>query len=253
MDFIQLGNIILAFWITLFLIICHLISHYITNKKYINTKKLTSFASGAALAYVFLHMLPELVEGNAAIGAVLQHTVTLTPLVDLAIFIIALIGFNFYFGLEIIAQKTHSNAPKVITVYRLHLLMYGIYNFLITYTMPLRVQTGVVYAGIFSIVMGLHFILTDRHFNLHFSRQFNHGGRFFLLAALLLGWGVTAMTNPINVFIVSLMIAFLSGSILYNVFHRELPNGKDSSFISFTLGIVIIGALLLLNSLHLFS
>ena len=47
-----------------------------------------------------------------------------------------------------------------------------IYNALITYTMPLRLRTGVLFAVLFSVAMGLHFVLTDR------SLEERDGNRF---------------------------------------------------------------------------
>ncbi|MEW5912792.1 MAG: hypothetical protein AB1814_09570 [Thermodesulfobacteriota bacterium] len=232
MEFIRLGSILGALIITLLLMVSHYLSPLIKRLPGASERKVTSFAGGVAVAYVFLHMLPELVEGNQAIGQALQDVARLTPLLDLAIFILALAGFTIYYGLELLAQRAAGQGPGVsLRAYYLHLGMYGLYNFLITYTMPLRVQTGLFYAAIFSAAMALHFILSDRSFRRHFRAYFDLGGRLILVAALLAGWVVTALTEPINVELVSLMIAFLAGSILYNVFKEELPSGRNSSYL----------------------
>ncbi|MCH9770461.1 MAG: hypothetical protein K0U12_06235 [Gammaproteobacteria bacterium] len=251
MELINLGSIEFAFWITLFLIFCHYLSPWFDRLPGLNAKRLTSFAGGVAVAYVFLHMLPELVEGNQTIGKLLAESETLTPLLDLGIFIIALFGFNVYFALEVLATRTRV-APDSTNkkVYYLHLMMYGIYNFLITYTMPLRVQSGITYSVIFTLVIGLHFILVDRSFNRNFKQYFSKAGRLFLLALLFLGWLVTALTNPINVVLVSFMIAFLSGSVLYNVFREELPSTQSSSFLSFSCGMLLLTIVLIIMTVY---
>lgn len=248
MEFINLGSILGALVITLVLMISHYLSPLIGRIPGVSERKVTSFAGGVAVAYVFLHMLPELVEGNEAIGEALREVVRLTPLLDLGIFILALAGFTLYYGLELLAQRAAGQSPQAAArVYHLHLFMYCLYNFLITYTMPLRVQTGLFYAVIFTAAMALHFILSDRNFNRHFHDRFSLGGRLVLLASLLAGWLVTALTEPINVVLVSLMIAFLSGSILYNVFKEELPVGGSSSYAWFTLGLGLTAGLLALE------
>jgi len=223
----------------------HYLSPLVSAKSGLNQRKITSFAGGVAVAYVFLHMLPELVEGNEAIGQVLEHKVSLTPLLDLAIFIVALFGFTLYYGLELLASRAADKSPaSSAKVYPLHLGMYCLYNALITYTMPLRVQTGIFFSIIFTVAMGLHFIMTDRNFNRHFYSRFSITGRILLLVSLFGGWLITALTEPINVLVVSLMIAFLSGSILYNVFKEELPAEQKSGYLWFTVGLVVTAALL---------
>lgn len=249
MEFIRLGSLLTALWITCFLMITHYASRFVSRARWLNPRVIGSFASGVAVSYVFLHMLPELVEGNETIGKMLAQSETLTPLMDLGIFIIALFGFTIFFGLEQLAEKSKSQTA-LLNTYRLQLFMYCVYNFLITYTMPLRVQSGVLYALIFTVAIGIHFILTDRNFNRHFQQHFSHGGRLLLLGALFIGWLITAITDPINVLVVSLMIAFLSGSVLYNVFREEIPSGKQTSFLSFCAGIVIIAALLVALAVH---
>ncbi|MBL7210822.1 MAG: hypothetical protein ISS61_00430 [Desulfobacteraceae bacterium] len=245
MEYIALGSITLAFVMTAILMVCHYLSPLIVKIPGLDKRKITSFAGGVAVSYVFLHMLPELVEGNEAIGEILKNDVPLSPILDLGIFIVALFGFNLYYGLEQLARKASAEpSGSSRKVYRLHLVMYCFYNFLITYTMPLRVQTGLLYSIIFTIAMGLHFTMMDRNFNRHFSRQFSATGRKILVLSLLLGWFITAVTEPINVLVVSLMIAFLSGSILYNVFREELPLEK-TSYPAFTLGLIVTAVLLI--------
>lgn len=249
MEFIKLGSIHIALIITLALMVSHYLSPLIRRIPGLDERQVASFAGGVAVAYVFLHMLPELVEGNANLGRLLARMEHLTPLLDLAIFMVALLGFTLYYGLELLAQRAAERSPQAQgRIYTLHLGMYCVYNFLITYTMPLRVQTGLVYALIFTVAMALHFVLSDRNFNRHFRHHFSLSGRLILLASLAAGWVVTALTEPINVMAVSLMIAFLSGSILYNVFKEELPAERNSSYPCFTLGLGVVTALLALEA-----
>lgn len=249
MEFINLGSNLWALVITAVLMATHYLSPLIKHIPGLGEKRLGSFAGGVAVAYVFLHMLPELVEGNEAVGAALEGVVALTPLLDLAIFILALTGFTIFYGLELLAARAGQQGGQAqLGAYYLHLFMYCLYNFLITYTMPLRVQTGAVYAVIFTVAMALHFVFTDRNFNRNFHAQFSIAGRLILVGSLLAGWLVTVLTEPISVILVSLMIAFLSGSILYNVFREELPVEKRSSYPWFVIGLAVTTGLLALEA-----
>lgn len=250
MELIKLGNNIIALVISLALIIAHFFAPQLLRIRGIEGKRFTSFAGGVAIAYVFLHMLPELVEKNADIGNVLGRFVTLTPLLDLAIFFLALIGFNLFYGLELLVVSA-SSSNRVIQrrSYFLQLFMFGLNNFLISYTMPLRVQANLGYALIFSVTMMLHFTLVDRSFSRHFIQMFSLSSRIFLGFCLIFGWFIAVVTEPINVFLVALLIAFLAGSILFTAFREELPMEKGTSYIAFTIGMLLITILLLLEVL----
>ncbi len=71
----------------------HLAAPHIRRLPLVPERATGSFAGGLAVAYVFLHLLPEIAEGNEAIGEALSDAVAPTPLVDLGIFVVALAGF----------------------------------------------------------------------------------------------------------------------------------------------------------------
>ena len=203
-----------------------------------------SFAGGLAVAYVFLHLLPELAEGNEAIGEALADVVEPTPLLDLGIFLVALVGFTAFYGLERLARRSRSGRDEPPGVFWLHLGSFTVYNVLITYTMALRVRTGLVFALLFTLAMGLHFVLTDRGLEEHYPRRFARFGRPVLAAALLLGWMLSAVAAPTSTLVVSVLTALLGGSILLNVFKEELPSDRRSSFPWFLTGLVLYAGLL---------
>ncbi len=208
-----------------------------------------SFAGGLAVAYVFLHLLPEMAEGNEAIGEALGDVVEPTPLLDLAIFLVALAGFAAFYGLERLARQraaTGTGGPEPAGVYWLHLGSFMVYNGLITYTMALRLRTGVAFAVLFAIAMGLHFVLTDRSLEEHYPRRFAHSGRVLLAVALLAGWGLGALFAPTSTVVVALLTALLGGSILLNVFKEELPSAGRSSYGWFVVGLALYAGLLTL-------
>ncbi len=204
-----------------------------------------SFAGGISVAYVFLHLLPELAEGNREVAEALRRQVEASPLLDLAIFLIALLGFVVFYGLERLATRSAGPATDPPRgVFALHLGSFAVYNALITYTMPLRVRTGIVFALLFSLAMGLHFVLTDRGLERQYPRRFRASGGLVLGVALLGGWVLAAVLAPTNVLVVSLMTAFLAGSILLNVFKEEIPSERESRFGWFLVGVAGYAVLL---------
>ena len=72
----------------------------------------TSFGGGMAAAYVFLYLLPRLAEGNEAVGRVLEDRIELTPLTDLAVFVVALLGFLVFTPWSGPPDTRHLEKPK---------------------------------------------------------------------------------------------------------------------------------------------
>lgn len=225
----------------------HLAATRIRKLPFVPEQVTASFAGGLAVAYVFLHLLPEIAEGNEAIGELLEDTIEVTPLFDLGIFVVALTGFTAFYGLDRLATNRRSRkSADSAGVYWLHIGAFSIYNALITYTMTLRLETGVMFAILFSIAMGLHFVLTDRHLEAHYPHRFKASGRLVLAGSLLLGWVLSALFAPTSTVVVAILTALLGGSVLLNVFKEELPSNRGSSFAWFLTGLVIYSALLAL-------
>lgn len=237
-----------AFFATWFLIIFHYLSPWFANRLPKNGKGFVSFAGGTAIAYVFLHMLPDLVEYNEPIGKFLIHTDWLTSFTEINIYIVALLGFIIYYGIELLAERTSQVTNENWQIYALHLFMFCLYNFLITYTMSLRAQISITATILFTFSMALHFVFTDRKFSRLYAKRFNHNGRFFLILALLIGWGSSVLFEPVNVVIAAFMLAFLAGSVLLNVFREELPNAALVNYAWFTAGASVITLTLLLQT-----
>jgi MFS family permease len=110
--------------------------------------------------------------------------------------------------------------------------------------MALRLRTGVAFAVLFTVAMGLHFVLTDRSLEEHYPRRFPRSGRLLLAGALLAGWLLDAVLAPTSTLLVALLTAGLGGSILLNVFKEELPATRRSSYRWFLTGLVLYAGLL---------
>ena len=231
--------------LTLALAALHFLAPHLRRLPGVPEAATASFAGGISAAYVFLHLLPELAEGNREMAEALRRQVESSPLLDLAIFFVALVGFVVFYGLERLAERSRVSAtdpPRA--VFALHLGSFAVYNALITYTLPLRLRTGIVFALLFSLAMGLHFVLTDRGLERRHPRRFRASGVLVLGGALLAGWVLAVVLAPTNVLVVSLMTAFLGGSILLNVFKEEIPSERESRFGWFVVGLVGYGVLL---------
>ena len=237
-----------AFAATIFLMLFHYLSPWFGHHLPDNGSRFTSFAGGVAVAYVFLHMLPSLVEYNKPIGHFLLKSKWLTPFTELTIYIVALIGFLIYYGFDLLAERYRDAGHDDELVYGLHLTMFCLNNFLITYTMSLRTVSSMTATVLFTFTMALHFVLTDSKFDRFYTVRFNHAGRFFLICALFIGWLFSVIFDPVNVLVEAFMVAFLAGSVLLNVFREEMPSTGLTSYCWFSFGVLLITFILLLQT-----
>ena len=74
----------------------HVAAPHVRRLPLVPERATASFAGGLAVAYVFLHLLPEVAEGNEAVGEALSDVLEATPLLDLGIFVVALTGFAIF-------------------------------------------------------------------------------------------------------------------------------------------------------------
>lgn len=280
--------IVLALISALVLAALHLLAPRIRKLPSVPEHATASFAGGLAASYVFLHLLPELAHGNTELRELFGEGSDVSPLTELAIFAVALVGFCLFYGLERLAERskhpsdsdrateaaalgpTSTSAPGAESaspptsaragnaepsgraggggygrVFWVHLGSFAVYNAIITYTLSSTYRTGVAYAVLFTMAMGLHFVLSDRGLEEHYGPQFDRKlPRLLLAGALLLGWALAALFAPTRSLTVSVLTAFLAGSVLLNVFKEEIPTARRSSFPWFITGLLGYAALL---------
>jgi hypothetical protein len=234
-----------ALGLTLVLALGHAVAPRLRRISFLPEHLITSFSGGFAVAFVFLHTLPGLLEHRETLGALLEGQVQSTPLFDLAVFFVALLGFNTFLALELLARRRSEAGEPEVQFFYIHLVAYAIYNVLVTYSMPLRVEASEAFALVFTLAMGMHWVINDRAMETHHPRRFARQGRIVLVGALLLGWLLAWVTEPDSVVTVAFLASFLAGSILSNVFKEELPNDRRSSLPAFVTG-ELIGAIMLL-------
>ena len=231
--------VLLALVSALVLAALHLAAPHIRRLPLVPEHATASFAGGLAVSYVFLHLLPELAEGNRELREVLGESGERSPLLGLEIFLVALIGFVVFYGLERLAERSRRSGSRDddAAVFRLHLASFMFYNGIIGYTLPLDWRTSIPFAILFTVAIGLHFVLSDRGLEEHYGERFDRRPpRLLLAAALLVGWGLASLLAPTSSVVISLLTAFLAGSILLNVFKEEIPSTRRSHFGWFVVG-----------------
>jgi hypothetical protein len=178
-----------------------------------------SVGGGVAAAYVFVHLLPEVARGSVEVAEVLGESTRVTELEEVLLFLVAFGGFLCLYGLDHLAERTRADSG----VFAVHLGAYAAYNAVITYSLPTQFRTGTGTALLFVTAMAVHFLLSDRALAERYTDRFRRTGRPVLVAALVIGYLLAWAFAPTSAVVVSVILALLSGFVLYNVFHDELP------------------------------
>ena len=207
-----------------------------------------SAAGGVSVTYVFLHLLPELSvaqrEFHESAGAVLG-------VVERHVYLLALVGLAVFYGLEHLAMQSRRSTPDqegedrtTPGVFWIHIATFALYNFLVGYLLIKGESEARGSLVMYVLAMGLHFLVNDFALWEHHKLQYTRIGRWVISGAVLIGWGVGALTR-IHGLAVSAALAFLAGGIILNVLKEEVPGERQSRFWAFALGIAGYAVLLL--------
>ncbi|MCC5654244.1 hypothetical protein LC609_31605 [Nostoc sp. XA013] len=230
------------------LVIVHLFSGKL---QFLNTKlrsRWLSFGSGVSVAYVFVHVLPELSKAQVTLQSSLDIRLAF---LEHHVYLVALLGLGVFYGLERFANKSRQHNQKTgkgdITssgVFWIHIASFAVYNALIGYLLVHREESSIKSLLFFSFAMGLHFVVNDNGLRENHKQAYDQIGRWLLVAAIIVGWAI-GIGTVIHQAAVAVLFAFLAGGIVLNVLKEELPEQRESRFWAFALGALGYAILLL--------
>ena len=206
-----------------------------------------SAAGGISVAYVFVHILPEL-EHHQHEFDVRGGPLGLLDASERHVYFVALVGLAAFYGLESLARRYGPRAATASArrrrVFWLHLAAYAAFNVLIGYLLLDRDEPGLLALLTYAVAMAMHFVVADQGLREQFHPAYDRQGRWLLAAAPLVGWalGVWVDVAPLAV---SALFAFLAGGIVLNVLKEELPERRHAHFSAFALGAGVYAAVLL--------
>lgn len=206
-----------------------------------------SAAGGISVAYVFIHLLPELSEGQAVVAGMGWSFLTA---IEHHVYLVALIGLALFYGLERAALRSRNHRKGGVTetsvpVFWLHMVSFALYNVLIGYLLLHREEHGLAALAWYAVAMALHFVVNDFGLREHHKQHYRRRGRWILAAAVLGGWAA-GLAFDVPEAAVSVLFAFLTGGVVLNVLKEELPEDRKSRFWAFALGCFGYAALLLI-------
>ena len=185
-----------------------------------------SAAGGISVAYVVVHLLPELARGQESVDAE-----GILGFVEDHVYIVALIGLAVFYGVELASRRSASRPGTMSAPFVLSMSSFAVYNGIVGYLVVHREDTTRALA-FFVLALGLHFVVNDHALQDRHRESYQRYGRWLLIAALAIGWIVgqfVALSEPA----VGLLVAFLAGGVILNVLKEELPEERQSSFTAF--------------------
>lgn len=207
-----------------------------------------SFGSGVSVAYVFVHILPDLSEAQETIQ---QGVNAELAFLEHHVYLIALLGLAIFYGLEraakISRQQSQDAGGADVTsagVFWLHMISFGVYNALIGYLLVHREVSGLSNLLFFAIAMALHFVVNDYGLHEHHKHMYEKTGRWILAPAVITGWAIGSGTK-LSEAAIAVLFAFLAGGVVLNVLKEELPEERESRFWAFAVGTIGYAVLLL--------
>ena len=208
-----------------------------------------SAAGGVSVAYVFVHLLPDLAEEQETLREAVGESFTF---LEYHVYLVALVGLVAFYGLERAAKTSRRRRRNArgedaagAGVFWLHVCSFALYNALIGYLMLHREDTGLGGLILFAFAMGVHFVVNDFGLREDHKGAYDRAGRWVLAAAVFAGW-VVGLVSEISEAALAVLFAFLAGGVVMNVLKEELPEERESRFWAFVLGAGLYAAVLLL-------
>jgi hypothetical protein len=210
-----------------FLGFLHLIAGRLRFLDVVPRSRWLSAAGGISVAYVVVHLLPELAEGQESVeaGGAIRF-------VEDHVYIVALLGLAVFYGVELTSRQRASSARSPSGAFWLSMASFAIYNAIVGYLLAHREDDTTRTLVFFALALGLHFVVNDHALRERHREAYHNLGRWLIVSALGVGWLVGELTE-ISDAALGLLIAFLAGGVILNVMKEELPEERRSSFTAF--------------------
>ena len=218
----------------------------------IRRRSFLSFSAGAAVAYIFVHLSPEL---EGARNVFVEETAHLAlPLAWYSVHVATMVGFVLFYGLDqfVMGLKPEKELPHSEqehgddTAFRVHVGVLGAYAWLVSYLLVDTLEEGAVPIGLYAVAMGLHFLTVSHGLHKEYGALYDRKGAWLLAVCSLAGWA-SGMLVDFPKPIVAILLGLVAGAVIVNTLIGELPREKEGRFFPFVFGAFFYTALLLIS------
>lgn len=210
-----------------------------------------SLAGGAAVAYVFVDLSPELQaaatdfrESTAHLGSHLLHYGV--PLATMA-------GFLLFYGVEelVIRSREPSDrerrreSKQAHPLFRIHLSVFAAYAWMVGYLLVRSQDHTGVQLTFYAVAMTLHFLGVAHQLEEEHGLLYDRIGGKVLAAGCVAGWAcglAFGLPEPVT----GVLLGVVAGGIMANTMISELPREREGKFGPFLGGAAAYSCLLVL-------
>lgn len=210
--------------------------------------RVASAAAGASVAYVFVDVMPELASWHDRLLAAGEAAL---PYAEQRAYLMALAGFLVFYGLEHMVlgarsgERGEAGRGAADRVYRLHLVGFALYCWLVGYLLAERAARGTAALAFYTIALGLHGIMVDHALRHEHGRAYERIGHW-VLAAAVLGGCVAAFALPVSDRWMARIFAFVAGGVVITSVRSEMPGDRKARLGAFLIGATAFAGLLVL-------
>ena len=208
-------------------------------------RSIVSFGAGMSIAYVFVHVMPEL---HGARRAFAESASIALRYEGMVIYFLSLVGFLAFYGLEHLrkrlARSAEAEAAEEMQAFRLHIAGFAAYAWLIGYLLVHNLEPSKSSTVLYVAAIAVHLLGVGDALRKEYGAAYERSGRFVLAGMSLLGWG-TGVLAPFPHIALAMLVAFVSGAIIVNTAIMELPSERDGRFKPFLAGGIVYGLILL--------
>ena len=205
-------------------------------------RSIISFGAGMSVAYVFVHLMPELHGVRRAFAASVSVPLRYE---GMAVYFLALVGFLMFYGLDHL-RKRLGETPATQdggTAFKLHIGGFAAYVWLMGYLLVRNLEETSMSTALYTAAITFHFLAVDHALRDEHGADYERVGRFILAAMSVAGWAVGTLVELPHV-VLALLMAFISGAIIMNSTIMELPSENDGRFLPFMTGGIVYGLIL---------
>ncbi len=184
-----------------------------------------AFGGGLSVAYVFLHLIPSLDASHDIVGP--------------RIYFIALLGFAFFYGLDVMFHRPNHSHP---TRYHAYLAVFFVYDGLMVFTLGLQLPPTPILTLVFAMSLALDVLDTDLELEDEYGAPFVKSGRWVLLAGVAVGYALSLVRRP-HLLEIDILTAALAGFMIFHTFKGEFPVSRNNKFRWFLAGLLTFALL----------
>jgi hypothetical protein len=218
----------------------------------VRRRSLFSFSAGAAVAYIFVHLSPEL---EGARKVFMEETAHLAShLAWYSVHVATMLGFVLFYGLDqfVMGLKPGKEQPHSEEklggnkAFWVHVGVLGAYAWLVSYLLVDTLEEGAVPIGLYAVAMVLHFLTVSHGLHREYGTLYDRKGAWLLAVCSLAGWA-SGMLVDFPKPIVAVLLGLVAGAVIVNTLIGELPREKEGRFFPFVFGAVFYTVLLLIS------